>query len=97
MTSGQVIISRKLQSPEYNEKYKTELCRNWISGFCSFDSKCVFAHGKEELREKSISTSEEKSPSDSYMISDTHSPSEYSKKRLPVFVEISKRLYNDID
>ena len=31
-------------------KYKTELCRNFQSGFCEFQEKCSFAHGPEELR-----------------------------------------------
>ncbi|XP_068639152.1 uncharacterized protein [Aristolochia californica] len=31
--------------------YKTEVCRSWEDlGTCPYDSKCLFAHGKEELR-----------------------------------------------
>ena len=87
MTSGQVIISRKLQSPEYNEKYKTELCRNWMNGFCSFDAKCVFAHGKQDLR-----VSQPDSPETEYVLPlKTPSPKVYIKKRLPVFIDLCKR------
>ena len=32
------------------QKYKTELCKNWIeNGGCRYGKKCQFAHGKEEL------------------------------------------------
>ncbi len=32
-------------------KYKTELCRNFSAyGFCSYSSRCQFAHGLQELR-----------------------------------------------
>lgn len=34
-------------------KYKTEICKNWEAGFCEFGDKCVFAHGRMEIREKS--------------------------------------------
>ncbi|CAG9335398.1 unnamed protein product [Blepharisma stoltei] len=37
---------------DFTIKYKTELCRNWISGFCEFGDKCAFAHGDEQLRLK---------------------------------------------
>lgn len=33
------------------DKYKTELCRNYSTyGYCSYASRCQFAHGLEELR-----------------------------------------------
>ncbi len=36
-----------------DEKYKTELCKKFEStGFCPYNKKCKFAHGKEELNEK---------------------------------------------
>ena len=32
------------------QKYKTELCKNWIeNNSCRYGKKCQFAHGKEEL------------------------------------------------
>ena len=37
---------------ELQVKYKTELCRNWQSGFCEFGDKCFFAHSLEEIRDK---------------------------------------------
>lgn len=34
-------------------KYKTELCKNWEEhGFCTYGSKCRFAHGTQELNSK---------------------------------------------
>jgi uncharacterized Fe-S cluster protein YjdI len=35
-------------------RYKTEICKNWESGYCEFGEKCVFAHGAEEIRGKSF-------------------------------------------
>ena len=32
------------------EKYKTEMCKNWMeTDTCRYGNKCQFAHGKEEL------------------------------------------------
>jgi len=40
---------------EPDEKYKTELCRNWITlGHCSYGAKCRFAHGEEDLVSKQV-------------------------------------------
>lgn len=37
----------------YPHKYKTSLCRNWLStGKCEFEKKCSFAHGDHELQDK---------------------------------------------
>mmetsp|Transcript_3065 Transcript_3065/g.3121 ORF Transcript_3065/g.3121 Transcript_3065/m.3121 type:complete len:169 (+) Transcript_3065:36-542(+) len=34
-------------------KYKTEMCKNWEkNGTCPYNSKCRFAHGREELMNK---------------------------------------------
>jgi butyrate response factor 1 len=32
--------------------FKTELCEGWLNGKCKFGVKCVFAHGKDELKPK---------------------------------------------
>ena len=37
---------------ESRQKYKTELCRNWQTGYCEFGPRCSFAHGASELRPK---------------------------------------------
>lgn len=93
MALSQAILSRKLLSLDYNDKYKTELCRNWMAGFCSFDNECVFAHGKEELRIKSSNLADpvprEPSPS-LYATNKSSSTSSSSKKRLPIFIELSR-------
>jgi hypothetical protein len=40
---------------EPDEKYKTELCKNWVqNGRCSYGSKCRFAHGPNDLINKQI-------------------------------------------
>ena len=31
-------------------RYKTELCKNWIKGGCTYAHKCRFAHGADEIR-----------------------------------------------
>ena len=30
--------------------YRTQLCKNWAAGRCSFGDRCLFAHGEEQLR-----------------------------------------------
>lgn len=35
-------------------RFKTELCRNWMKGYCAFDDTCCFAHGVEELRNRQV-------------------------------------------
>ena len=38
---------------ESENKYKTEMCKNWlIYGSCNYSMKCRFAHGREDLRYK---------------------------------------------
>ena len=91
MISSQSNNTKKLHSPDYKEKFKTELCRNWLNGHCSFDNKCVFAHGKEELREKTMFSIEEITISETKESENSLSPHANNKKRLPVFVELSSR------
>ena len=50
-------VKAKMGSDENNKistqiKFKTEICKNWQNGDCKFGSKCIFAHGSEELTEK---------------------------------------------
>ena len=38
-------------NPIFNQKYKTTLCRHWLTtNACSIGVRCVFAHGQAELR-----------------------------------------------
>eukprot|EP01084_Bolivina_argentea_P191061 328210_1 len=39
-----------------NAKRKTELCRNWLNGFCAYGDKCAFAHGHHDIRQCSFSS-----------------------------------------
>jgi len=44
----------KQQRPQ-NQKYKTEICKNFeTKGHCKWEDNCCFAHGKHELRKKTI-------------------------------------------
>lgn len=36
----------------FQMKFKTEICKNYRSGYCEFGDRCVFAHGERELRDK---------------------------------------------
>ncbi len=43
------------QQTEGDEKYKTEMCKNWVLyGRCSYGSKCRFAHGKDDMVNKQV-------------------------------------------
>jgi len=49
------VEERRLFIEEYKRKYKTELCKNWeLRGVCKFGDKCCFAHGKHELKNKTL-------------------------------------------
>ena len=38
-----------------NSKYKTELCKNYeLYGYCGWAENCFFAHGRSELKEKTL-------------------------------------------
>lgn len=41
-----------LETHQWNQKLKNELCRNYLqSGYCKYHGRCQFAHGVEELRQ----------------------------------------------
>jgi len=49
------VEERKVFVEEYKRKYKTEMCKNWeLRGSCKFGEKCCFAHGKHELKGKTV-------------------------------------------
>lgn len=35
---------------DFQVKYKTEICRNFINGNCKFGDNCAFAHGYNEIK-----------------------------------------------
>ncbi len=44
----------KVSSKEH-KNYKTEICKNFeLNKNCRFGSQCCYAHGKEELRKKTV-------------------------------------------
>jgi len=49
------VEERRLFVEEYKRKHKTELCKNWeLRGHCKFGDKCCFAHGRHELKNKTL-------------------------------------------
>jgi len=49
------VEERRLFVEDYKRKYKTELCKNWeLKKVCKFGDKCCFAHGKHELKNKTV-------------------------------------------
>jgi len=49
------VEERRLFVEEYKRKHKTELCKNWeLKKVCKFGDKCCFAHGKHELKNKTL-------------------------------------------
>ena len=44
------IIKKLYNEYEPNIKYKTEICKNWLSGSCKFGGSCIFAHGSQEIK-----------------------------------------------
>lgn len=50
--AGSDISKRSPREADFQKKFKTEICRNWESGYCEFEDRCAFAHGYDELRQK---------------------------------------------
>lgn len=47
---------KKIECSELQDaraRYKTEICKNWLRGFCSYGNNCLFAHGSDEMRPRS--------------------------------------------
>lgn len=43
---------KKSRDLDFQAKYKTEMCKKWLTDECDFGISCAFAHGKVELRSK---------------------------------------------
>lgn len=55
------------ENDSYDSKYKTELCKKFMStGKCPYGYKCRFAHGKEELISKHLGNNYKKKPCKSF-------------------------------
>jgi len=37
---------------DFQQKFKTEICRSWEISKCKFGAECTFAHGEHELLTK---------------------------------------------
>ena len=44
------ILPENNSDAEIFQKYKTEMCRNWLRGTCTYGNNCLFAHGEDEIR-----------------------------------------------
>ena len=51
---SQAKARRPARQIDFKLKYKTEICKGWEKGSCEFGEKCAFAHGIEELRDKTV-------------------------------------------
>jgi hypothetical protein len=96
------LIPRPTKDSE--EKYKTELCRNWEIGHCEFGDKCVFAHGQEELRSKNYASNYRTKPckqfySLGYCLYGARCLFSHHKTstRLPIFIAIELRGQREYD
>jgi len=59
--STTVVKDSKVSEKVTEDKYKTEMCKNWIeNNECRYGKKCQFAHGKEELAAYKSSTEDKR-------------------------------------
>jgi hypothetical protein len=42
----------KSKKEDFINKYKTEICKYFLTGNCRYGKDCAFAHGKDEMKEK---------------------------------------------
>ena len=49
---AQEVVDGQVQSSDFRIKYKTEICKNFMTSHCEFGDKCSFAHGSRELQKK---------------------------------------------
>ena len=47
-------FTQRVSSNSSNSNYKTQLCRYYALSSCRHGNRCVFAHGKKELRSESV-------------------------------------------
>jgi Zinc finger C-x8-C-x5-C-x3-H type (and similar) len=89
-------IRKAYNESNYNIKYKTEICKNWLSGQCKFGEFCIFAHGTEEIKSnapqklqecKNFKNNHWCSYGDKCQFKHIHT----SKLRLPIFASILLR------
>ena len=45
-------IKTTCNQDEFSSKFKTSICKNWLSGKCDFGDQCTFAHGEHQLLKK---------------------------------------------
>lgn len=54
LTDTSSALKKKSTKADFQQKFKSEMCKNWENGFCEFADQCAFAHGDNELREKTL-------------------------------------------
>ena len=55
--SNKELSTDRTETSTLDSKYKTELCTNFTAkGFCKYETRCRFAHGKEELVSKRVNS-----------------------------------------
>ncbi|OMJ69996.1 hypothetical protein SteCoe_32125 [Stentor coeruleus] len=86
-------LKRNYKESFQNNKYKTEICKNWIAGQCKFGQHCIFAHGTEEKKIVIIQKTQPcisftKEHYCSYGDKCQYKHDQGIKKRLPIFVAI---------
>lgn len=95
-------VKKTARERDFQVKYKTEICKNWESGYCSFGSSCAFAHGSNELRQKPAANNNHKNKvckhfhDLGYCMYGTrcqflHKQNTKCKKRLPIFEELTSK------
>ncbi|CAG9317624.1 unnamed protein product [Blepharisma stoltei] len=87
-------LSKKPKEQDFQIKYKTEICKNWVNGHCQFGESCAFAHGREELREKALSKKECTHFAEGFCVYGERCLFKHTvntKRRLPVFITISMK------
>ena len=88
----------KLRKPykemDFNKKYKTEICKNWVYAECKFGDNCTYAHGEEDLRVNKTKKNVKCANFSEKFVCPYGSKCQFShkysiKKRLPVFIKLS--------
>lgn len=92
----ELAIRRNYKESQLNFKYKTEVCKNWLSGECKFGEMCLFAHGLDDLKKNKLQKTKECKNFKSNFYCPYGDKCQFKhnhveKKRLPIFANILLR------